>query len=244
VSDSSGGMADSVAGDHAALLEAIGVWKWPTRDRSRHPVLQDVSMSVSAGSWTHISGPSGSGKTTLLMLLGALDIPSRGRLIFEGNDLTHYSDHALARLRRRTGVVFQEYALIPRLSVLENITYPLIPRGFEQKWMRQRALDTLESVGLAGYEARRPEELSGGERQRAAFARAIAGDPAVLLADEPTSNLDSASAALIVQILTELHANGGTLIVASHDPALAELASQQYELRNGSLIEKTKGDQS
>jgi putative ABC transport system ATP-binding protein len=220
------------------LLEVEGVWKWLGADRSRPPALRDVSLAIPAGSWTVFTGPSGSGKTTLLSLLGALDRPSRGRVLFEGQDLTGFSDLALARVRRRIGFVFQGFALTARLPLWENVTYPLVPRGVGRAARRARAEAVLDHLGLAGYAETRPEALSGGERQRAAVARALAGEPDLLIADEPTSSLDPDSAAAVTAALHELHARGGTVLVATHDPQLVAMAQRAYALAGGALVER------
>lgn len=191
---------------------------------------------MAAGSWTLISGPSGSGKTTLLSLLGALDRPSQGQVFFDGQDLTVLSDLALARVRRRMAFVFQDFALIPRLQLWENVTYALIPQGLGSRARRERAEEALSRVGLAGYDHKRPEELSGGERQRAAVARALAGDPVLVIADEPTSNLDPETAALVIDALRGLQSAGITVLIASHDPQLVASADNKHVLEAGRLI--------
>jgi putative ABC transport system ATP-binding protein len=218
------------------LLEARRVWKWLAPDTSRPPALQDVSLTLPAASWSVFTGPSGSGKTTLLSLLGALDRPSRGEVLLEGEDLTRFSDLALARVRRRIGFVFQDFSLLPRLPLWQNVTYPLVPRGIRRAERLRRAEAVLARLGLAGFEGKRPEELSGGERQRVGVARALAGNPDLLIADEPTSNLDPDSAAVVRQVLAELHAAGTTLLIATHDPNLVAQGARVYELRAGLLV--------
>src|SRR2546425_5347482 len=157
--------------------------------------LEDVSLAVPPGAFVVLTGPSGSGKTTLLALLGGLERPTRGRVFFAGRDLGDCSDVELARIRRRVGFIFQDFALIGGLPVWENITYPLIPRGVSRRQRWQRAQELLSRFGLSDKLSRRPRELSGGEQQRVSVARALAGQPEVLLADEPTSNLDDQSGA-------------------------------------------------
>ena len=221
------------------LFETRGLCK-EYRPRTSQVVraLDGVSLTIPRGSFAVLAGPSGSGKTTLLALLGGLDRPSRGEVLFEGHDLARLSDVALARLRRRFGFVFQDFALIAGLPVWENVTYPLIPRGVPRSRRRDIARTTLAPLGLASKEHARPGELSGGEQQRVAFARALAGQPEVLLADEPTSNLDADTGRQVCDVLRNVHAAGATVIVASHDPAVVALATRDYELRQGKLIQK------
>jgi putative ABC transport system ATP-binding protein len=207
------------------------------REGSRAEVraLQDVSLTVAAGSLAILTGPSGSGKTTLLALLGALDRPTGGRVLLQGRDLSSLSDAELARVRRRVGFVFQHFALLPNLPVWENVTYPLIPRGLPRARRYELASSLLARLGLADRIAARPMELSGGEQQRVAVARALAGQPEILIADEPTSNLDPGAAGTLAEILREIHAEGKTVILSSHDPQLIALATQVYELEAGRL---------
>jgi putative ABC transport system ATP-binding protein len=182
-----------------------------------------------------VTGPSGSGKTTLLALLGALDRPTRGNVHFGGVNLSTQSDAALARVRRRMGFVFQDFALIPGLSVWENITYPLIPRGVRRSLRRKTAATLLSRLGIVDRLDDSPRDLSGGEQQRVAVARALAGEPEVLFGDEPTSNLDSATARDLLILLQECQARGTTVVVATHDAQLSALATIVYELQAGQL---------
>jgi putative ABC transport system ATP-binding protein len=218
------------------ILEARHIYKsYRTGRRDEVRALDDVSLSISAGSFAVLTGPSGSGKTTLLALLGALERPSSGHILWRGEDLSRLSDMALARVRRRMGFVFQDSSLIPRLSVWENITYPLIPCAVPRarRWARARAL--LETLGMLDKLTVPSEELSGGEKQRVAVARALVAEPEVLLADEPTSNLDpDASAGLLAQ-LRALHEGGTTVILSSHDPQMATLGTCVFALAAGRL---------
>ncbi len=198
--------------------------------------LEEVSLAVERGSITLLTGPSGSGKTTLLALLGALDRPTRGTVRLEGVELTRCSDVELARVRRRMGFVFQDYALIPNLTAEENITYPLIPRRVPPAERRQRALELLQRFGMENRLRVRAGSLSGGEQQRVAVARALAGDPDVLLADEPTSSLDAETADFVCAVFQEFHHAGKTAILVSHDPRVVALATAVYSLRNGQLV--------
>jgi putative ABC transport system ATP-binding protein len=215
------------------VLEARSLSKTYRRGEVR--ALRDVSLAVAPGSFVLLTGPSGSGKTTLLGLLGALDRPSGGQVFFQGRDLAGCSDVELARVRRRLGFIFQDFGLIPGLPVWENVTYPLVPRGVRRAERRRRAEGLLARLGLPDKPAARPGELSGGEQQRVAVARALAGDPEVLLADEPTSNLDERSGQAILGILRQIHAEGRTVIVSSHDPRFRPLAAAVYELEAGLL---------
>jgi putative ABC transport system ATP-binding protein len=197
--------------------------------------LRDVSLSVATGSFTAVTGPSGSGKTTLLALTGALDYPTKGTILFDGRDLGRCSDAERTRVRRRMGFAFQSFALIARLAVWENITYPLIPRGTSRAERYRRALELLTRLGLENRLMARPEELSGGEQQRVAFARALAGDPEVILADEPTSNLDPQTADTVATMLRERHERGATVLIASHDPKLLAAAGTVHCMKGGRI---------
>jgi putative ABC transport system ATP-binding protein len=197
--------------------------------------VENVSLSIAAGEIAVLAGPSGSGKTTLLSLLGLLDRPTSGRLAFQDRDLTHGSDMALARARRLIGFVFQDSSLLPKLSLIDNIGYPLIPRGVSRADRRKTAERWLARLGLGRHAKKHPGELSAGERQRAALARALAGEPLALLADEPTSNLDQATSREVLDVLREANARGVTLVAATHDPAIVAMASQVLTLYEGKL---------
>ncbi len=223
-----------------------GLLETESLSRTYHPgtssevrALSDVSLAIPAGSYVVLDGPSGSGKTTLLSLLGALDRPTSGRVRFADRNLEDCSDVELARQRRRMGFVFQDFSLIPRLPTWENITYPQIPRGLSAAKRRQAADDVLSRLGLAAKADTPPEELSGGEQQRVAVARALIGDPEVIFADEPTSNLDRRAAAELDAILQEINAAGTTLVVSTHDTDLKESASLVFLLEDGRLLDDT-----
>jgi putative ABC transport system ATP-binding protein len=197
--------------------------------------LDDVSLTIERGSLTVVTGASGSGKTTLLALLGGLERATRGEVYFDGKSLADCSGNELARLRRRVGFVFQDFALIPNLSVAENITYPLIPRGIPRADRHRRARELLARLGIEDKFASPARDLSGGERQRAGVARALAGDPEALLADEPTSNLDPATADAMLALIQERHAAGTTVVLSSHDPRVIAVATRRYDLAAGRL---------
>ena len=203
--------------------------------RAEVRALDDVSLGVERGSLTVVTGASGSGKTTLLALLGGLERATRGQVFFDGKGLDDCSGAELARVRRRAGFVFQDFALIPNLSVGENITYPLIPRGLPRPERQRRARELLARLGMEDKFGSPARDLSGGERQRVAVARALAGEPEALLADEPTSNLDPATAATLLALIQERHAAGTTVVLSSHDPRVIALATHRYELAGGRI---------
>jgi putative ABC transport system ATP-binding protein len=202
--------------------------------------LDRVSLTVGEGEFVAVAGPSGSGKTTLLNLIGALDTPTSGSVRIAERELAGLDGNSLADLRlERIGFVFQSFNLSPGLSAVENVQLPLLfRRGLTAKERRERARRSLLRVGLAGKEDRRPSELSGGERQRVAVARALAGEPAIVLADEPTANLDHETGAGVIALMRELNSERGvTFLYATHDPELIRLASRVIALRDGRLIE-------
>jgi putative ABC transport system ATP-binding protein len=198
--------------------------------------LAGVSLDVREGEKLAIMGPSGSGKTTLLSILGCLDRPTRGEHLFDGRRVEGLSDDELSRLRNRAiGFVFQAFHLIPQLTVAENVETPLLYAGAPPREWRGRALAALERVGLAERADHRPGELSGGEAQRTAIARALVTEPRLLLADEPTGNLDSATGDEIAALLDELHARGRTIVLVTHNEALARRAERLVRLRDGRI---------
>ncbi|MBN2800394.1 MAG: ABC transporter ATP-binding protein [Deltaproteobacteria bacterium] len=199
--------------------------------------LDGVDFNVDAGEFTALMGPSGSGKTTLLNLIGGLDRPTSGVVEVEGRPLRGLSPGALSDLRlHRIGFVFQSYNLIPVLSAYENTEFVLALQGVPAAERRERAMRTLAAVGLAGMEGRRPSELSGGQQQRVAVARAIAGDPALVLADEPTANLDSHTGAELIELMARLNADQGvTFVFSTHDPKVQEAARRVVRLVDGRI---------
>ncbi|MEW6197281.1 MAG: ABC transporter ATP-binding protein [Planctomycetota bacterium] len=203
--------------------------------------LAGVSIAFETGSYWAIMGPSGSGKSTLLNLLGCLDRPTTGRYLIEGQDVAGLDDNALSEIRlRHLGFIFQSFNLIPQLTVRENIQLPLYYLDWETEASATRAEEMAERVGLAGRLDHRPSELSGGEQQRVAIARALAADPALLLADEPTGNLDTATSQQIMGLLTDLNAQGRTVILVTHETDVAQFARQRLYMRDGH-IERTEG---
>jgi ABC-type lipoprotein export system ATPase subunit len=198
--------------------------------------LREVSLDVLRGEVALLVGPSGSGKTTLLNLIAALDRPDAGKIVVEQAEVTTLSRSAAARYRdERVGMIFQSYNLLPQLTSLENVLLPMIPKGQADQ---QRARELLEAVGLGDRAQHRPAELSGGEQQRVAIARALVNEPALILADEPISNLDDESARKVIELLSSLcRERGKTLILVTHDRELVGPADRIFELRNGSLMD-------
>lgn len=224
-------------------LEARDVWKtYQVGDQAPFHALSGVSLHVERGEYVALMGPSGSGKTTLLQLLGALDRPTAGEVLYDGAPLSHLHDKAIARIRGRTiGFVFQSFNLVPRLSSMENVMLPTSFVGGPRAKRRARALDLLERVGLADRAHHTPAELSGGQRQRVAVARALVNDPLVLLADEPTGNLDSRTGSEILRLFDELHAEGRTILVVTHDANVADRADRILTMHDGRLVSQTPG---
>jgi putative ABC transport system ATP-binding protein len=218
----------------ATLYSLAGVAKLFQRGTTTVRALDGVDLEIDVGEFVALEGPSGSGKTTLLQLLGALDRPSAGTIQFEGRDLVALPDRELAELRLRSfGFVFQQFNLIPTLTAVENVEVKLAPIGGD----RARALQMLDEVGLAERADHLPSHLSGGEQQRVAIARALSVEPRVVLADEPTGNLDSATGGEIIELLWNLAAeHGSTVIVATHDTELAARAARRVGVRDGRLL--------
>ena len=202
------------------------------------PALKNTNIELKKGEFVAVMGPSGSGKTTLLNLIGALDKPTKGKIYVDGKDLTTLKEKELTKLRRRTvGYIFQFYNLIPVLSAFENVELPMLIAGLPTKERQERARQLLETVGLAERGDHRPDELSGGEQQRVAIVRALANKPSVVLADEPTGDLDSKTGKEVMQALRDLSRNeGATVIVVTHDPMVANLATRIFEMRDGRII--------
>jgi putative ABC transport system ATP-binding protein len=199
-------------------------------------VLRDIDLVIRAGEHVAIMGPSGSGKSTLLNIIGCLDQPTRGRYVLADQDVSLLSDDQLSLIRGlRIGFVFQSFNLIDQLNVIENIEVPMYYRGYSEDASTRRAYELACLVGLQDRTGHRPPELSGGERQRVAIARALANEPLILLADEPTGNLDSKSGNQILQILLELHKQGRTLIVVTHDESIAGRAQNVIHLLDGRI---------
>jgi putative ABC transport system ATP-binding protein len=200
--------------------------------------LAGVSFAIHKGEFVAIVGSSGSGKSTLMNILGCLDTPSRGIYRLRGHDVRSLSDDALSDLRNREiGFIFQNFQLLPRASALENVALPLVYRGVRARERRELARRALERVGLAERASHKPTELSGGQRQRVSIARALVAEPSLLLADEPTGNLDTATGRDILRLFDELHAAGNTLLVVTHEPEIAARCPRAIRLSDGRIVE-------
>jgi putative ABC transport system ATP-binding protein len=222
------------------MIEAVGVERTYDLGGVSVPALRGVSLSVAAGDYVALAGPSGSGKSTLMHLLGGLDRPSRGRLLIAGRDVSTLSPADMAQLRNRTiGFVFQAFHLLARTSALDNVGLPLVYRGLGARARREKAAAVLGRVGLDHRLHHRPNQLSGGEQQRVAIARALVTDPSVLLADEPTGNLDSGTGASVLALLDDLNTSVGVAVVlVTHDREVAARARRQIRMRDGLIVEE------
>jgi putative ABC transport system ATP-binding protein len=203
------------------------------------PALRGINLTIHPGEFVAIMGPSGSGKSTLMHLLGCLDLPSDGVVQLDGKDITTLEEDTLAQIRgKKVGFVFQTFNLIPTLTAQENVELPLFFQGVPREKRRARAAELLRKVGLDGRLHHKPAQLSGGERQRVAIARALANDPEIILADEPTGNLDSESGKAILELLAQLHREGKTIILVTHNPEAAAYAQRIVRIRDGRLVEE------
>ena len=221
----------------APLIELHGVSRIYDLGHVQVAALQGVDLAVQEGEFLAIVGPSGSGKSTLMNIVGCLDRPTGGTYVLAGTPVATLDDDGLARLRSRTiGFVFQSYNLLPRTSALENVATPLLYPGVSRKDRLSRAQDALERLGLGDRMNHVPTELSGGQQQRVAIARALVTEPALLLADEPTGNLDSTSGAEVMALLAQLNAAGRTIVMITHDTDVASRASRQVHVRDGRLV--------
>ncbi len=200
--------------------------------------LRSITLDIDRNEYVALMGPSGSGKSTLMNILGCLDTPTEGTYILNGRDVSRLTDDELAYIRNREiGFVFQTFNLLPRFTALENVALPLIYAGLPRSEREQRARKALEEVGLGDRITHKPNELSGGQRQRVAVARALANNPSIILADEPTGNLDTKTSLEIMQLFNQIHQAGNTVILVTHEPDIAEYAKRIVYLRDG-MIEK------
>jgi putative ABC transport system ATP-binding protein len=224
------------------LIRLAGLSRTFTVGDQEVRALDGVDLTVAPGEYLSLMGPSGSGKSTLLNVLGLLDRPTAGEYWLDGEATSAMSDDRLADTRQREiGFVFQSFHLIPRLSAVENVELPMLLAGLAPPERRERARSALGQVGLAARVDHRPNQLSGGERQRVAIARAVVMQPKILLADEPTGNLDSASGAEVVRIVEDLQDRGLTLVVVTHDPAIGGRAHRRLLMRDGRIVQDLRG---
>jgi putative ABC transport system ATP-binding protein len=233
------GSAPTPARD-GAVIRMRGITKVYASGKVRVEALRGVDLDVHAGEFVAIVGPSGSGKSTLMNLLGCLDTPSGGSYTLRGREVGGLSRDDLAAIRNEhVGFVFQNFNLLPQITAYENVELPMLFGGVAKARRRERVREVLERVGLGDRMEHRPTELSGGEMQRVAIARALAMEPSILLADEPTGNLDTSSGGDIMGIFEELWRQGRTVLVITHDPALARRAARVVEVRDGSVVQDT-----
>jgi putative ABC transport system ATP-binding protein len=228
-----------------AVLELSGLTKEFRVGESSLPILHGLDLCIEAGEFVGIVGASGSGKTTLLNILGCLDRPTAGRYCLAGRDVAQLDDDELARVRNHSiGFVFQSFQLIPQLDVLENVELPLFYEGTPKKTRRPRCEELLASVGMSHRLHSYPTQLSGGECQRVAIARALVNRPALLLADEPTGNLDSKNGVEVMQLFRRLHAEGRTIVMVTHNPEIAAALPRVVEMQDGLIVrdQQNRGD--
>ena len=221
-----------------SLIKLEDVWKIYQLGKVELTILKNITLDISRGDFVVILGPSGSGKSTLLNLLGCLDLPTRGRAFLAGRDIAKLSEDELAQIRGKTiGFIFQQFNLLQNLSAIENVMIPMIFQGKSESERRERAEFLLSSLGLGERILHRPSELSGGEQQRIAIARALSNNPEIIVADEPTGNLDSSTGKKIMEILINLHQEEKkTIIVVTHDPTIANYSNQIVNIKDGQLI--------
>jgi putative ABC transport system ATP-binding protein len=222
-----------------ALVELRSVSKIYRLGEEEIRALDDVTLDIQVGEFISIIGPSGSGKSTLMHILGCLDSPSKGTIQLDGVMIQNASPRELAAIRnRKIGFVFQFFNLLPKLSVVQNVELPMIYSGISSKERRERAMATLESVGMANRAKHRPSQLSGGQQQRAAIARALVNNPRIVFADEPTGNLDSHTGEAILQLFRKLSEEGRTIVLVTHDPEIAAVTPRRIEIRDGKIAVK------
>ena len=224
-----------------ALIETSDLWKTYVMGDEEIHALRGVSISIERGEYVAIMGPSGSGKSTLMNLIGCLDTPSKGSYVLNGQQVARMDDNELARIRNEEiGFVFQTFNLLPRASALNNVALPLVYAGVPAADRDKRAKGALEKVELLNRMTHRPNELSGGQRQRVAIARALVNNPSILLADEPTGNLDSKTGAEIMQLFERLHQSGNTIVLVTHEADVAAYAHRTLHLRDGVVEEDVR----
>ncbi len=219
------------------MIELCDVYKIYDEGENEVRALDGISFFIDRGEFVAIVGKSGSGKSTCMNMIGALDVPTRGTYKLDGTDVSTLSDNQLAEIRNKTlGFVFQQYNLISKINIFENVELPLIYQGLPAKVRKKKAMEALERVGLADRSHHMPNQLSGGQQQRVSIARALAADPPVILADEPTGALDSKTGRDVMKFLLELHEGGKTVILITHDISIAECAKRIIRIHDGKII--------
>jgi len=220
------------------LIKLENVWKIYQLGKVELTVLKEMNLEINRGSFVSIIGPSGSGKSTLLNIIGCLDIPTKGKIFLDGQDIQKLSEDELAKIRgKKIGFVFQQFNLLPNLTAIENVVLPMVFQKIPEEKRFGRAKKLLEMVGLGERIFHKPAELSGGEQQRVAIARALANNPEMLITDEPTGNLDSKSGEMIMEILKELYQKGErTIIVVTHDPQIASFSKEVVHIKDGQIV--------
>ena len=219
-----------------ALIETVDLWKTYQMGEEEIHALRGLSINIDMGEYVAIMGPSGSGKSTLMNLIGCLDTPSKGSYLLNDKEVAAMNDDELARIRNEEiGFVFQTFNLLPRATALHNVELPLVYAGISGKTRVERAKAALDKVELSSRAGHRPNELSGGQRQRVAIARALVNDPSILLADEPTGNLDSKTGTEIMGVFDRLHAAGNTIVLVTHEPDIAAYAHRAIHIRDGQV---------
>lgn len=223
------------------LIKLNKVWKTYEMGHIKVHALRGLDLEVKKGEFLVVMGPSGSGKSTAVNMIGCLDIPTTGEIYLEGKNISHLGESELAQIRgRKIGFVFQQFNLIPTLTTVENVALPMIFQGKTQEEARERATHLLDMVDLEDRLHHKPTELSGGQQQRVAIARALSNDPEIILADEPTGNLDSKTEKIIIKFLEKLHKQGKTLIIVTHNADISRYAHRIAYLKDGQIIKSTK----
>ena len=221
------------------IIETSSLTKTYGQNGAAVHALRGIDLQIQRGEFVALIGPSGSGKSTLMAILGCLDSPTEGTYTLDGHAVQGLSGAELARIRNeKIGFVFQSYNLLPKASIRRNVELPMLYKGVDRRARRERAMELLAKVGIEDKADQLPGTLSGGQRQRVAIARALANEPALLLADEPTGALDSKTGAEVMALFKELHAQGHTLLLVTHDPAIAALAERRVEIRDGLIAQR------
>jgi len=220
------------------IIKLENVWKVYYLGKVEVWALRGIDLEIKKGTFLSIIGPSGSGKSTLLNIIGCLDFPTKGKVFLDGKDIQKLSPDELARIRgKKIGFVFQQFNLLPNLTAIENVALPMVFQGVKEKERLERAKELLKLVGLKERIFHKPQELSGGEQQRVAIARALANDPEIIIADEPTGNLDSKSGKMVMEILTKLHKEQKrTILVVTHDPQIASYSEEILRIQDGKIV--------